>query len=406
MHIQRITYLINGLEAGKLTEEEKDELLQAISGPEQDAFASELANRFDARWQNPEPLNAPDEEIFSRIIHTDKKETGELAESLPLHQPPVQRLKAGGWWRAVAAMLFLVITITIIWKKPWEKPEADHLAKTPEFISPGMEGAILTLADGTQIVLDSMGNGIVASQGGVNVTLEDGELKYNGTGADENGVPFHTMTTPKGRQFMVMLPDGSKVWLNAASSLYYPVVFAGNERRVRVAGEAYFEIAKLPMKPFIVDIAGKAEVKVLGTHFNINAYENEAEIKTTLLEGLVQMKSAGSASPGADLKPGQQGRLPLEKWQGQVTVTNAVNLAQVMAWKNGVFDFEGMRLSEVLKQLERWYDVEVVMEKNMEDIEFYGELKRSNSLNDIIAAFRDADVVFEIEGRKLIVRKN
>src|SRR5882757_3843076 len=197
-------------------------------------------------------------------------------------------------------------------------------------VLPGRQGAILTLSDGTTVVLDSLGNGIVANQTGTQVLLENGNLTYNASDAGE--VRFNTMSTPKGRQFLLLLPDGTKVWLNAASSITYPTAFIGRERNVKITGEAYFEVAKNPKQPFKVKINDVAEIDVLGTHFNVNAYANEASIKTTLLEGSVRVNASKHQQT---MVPGQQAQIEQD---GNITTTDAVDIAQIVAWKDGVFN--------------------------------------------------------------------
>lgn len=263
-------------------------------------------------------------------------------------------------------------------------------------IAPGHDGAILTLANGSQMVLDSLGNGVIASQNGAQVVLKNGLVQYDATGKTSAEITYNTMSTPRGRQFQLVLPDGSKVWLNAASAIKYPTTFTGKERLVEMNGEAYFEVAKDAAKPFRVKINEGLSVQVLGTNFNVNAYENEAAVKTTLLEGSVQVVAKSSVL----LKPGEQA---IVTQASQPAIDDKPSIDKVMAWKNGLFNFEGMLLKEVMKQLERWYDIDVVYEPGVPDIEFYGELSRNTTLIDVIAALKDSDVHFRIEGRKLIV---
>ncbi len=263
-------------------------------------------------------------------------------------------------------------------------------------VLPGRQGAILTLSDGKTVVLDSLGNGIVANQAGTQVLLENGNLTYNASNAGE--VSFNTMSTPKGRQFLLLLPDGTKVWLNAASSITYPTAFIGRERNVKITGEAYFEVVKNSRQPFKVKINDAAEIDVLGTHFNVNAYANEASIKTTLLEGSVRINASKRQQT---MVPGQQAQI---KQDGNITTINAVDIAQTMAWKDGVFNFDGASLKEVMNQLERWYDIDVVYEKNIPDIGFFGKISRKASLSSVLKGLADAKVNFRIEeGRRLIV---
>jgi transmembrane sensor len=218
-------------------------------------------------------------------------------------------------------------------------------------------------------------------------------------------VAYNAISTPKGRQFQLVLPDGTKVWLNAASSLKYPTRFNGKERRVEITGEAYFEVAKNINMPFIATIPpqpgglGGASVKVLGTHFNINAYANEPSLKTTLLEGSVQVTAGKN---GMNLKPGQQAAISNET-NHTIQLINGVDVEKVMAWKNGVFNFNEATLQEVMHQLERWYDIEVQYEPGVPQLEFVGKMGRDLSLNNVLRGLELSKVHFRLEGRKLTV---
>lgn len=255
--------------------------------------------------------------------------------------------------------------------------------------------------------------------------LQGGGIAYDATAAATGKVAYNTMTTPKGRQFQVTLPDGTKVWLNAASSIRYPTVFNDEERKVEVMGEVYFEVARAissngEKKPFIVDVLPSTgrdgiqtgtRLEVLGTHFNVNAYNNEVTINTTLLEGSVRVSQSMTAQPAVTLKPGQQaqvynygGVVPIPENRGKVMkVINDADINKIMAWKNGLFNFEGASFAEVMGQLERWYDVEIVYEKTVPDIEFEGKMTRDVPLHDLLKMLERSDIHFRIEGRKLIV---
>lgn len=303
------------------------------------------------------------------------------------------------WWAAAAAVVFIIagaITYTM-----YDKPGRDATGvpvAVQHDVPPGKEGAILTLADGRQVSLDTVKNATVALQGGVTAKVVNGSLVYEGKG---EVVAYNTMTTPKGRHFQVTLPDGTKVWLNAASSIRYPTIFMGAERRVEVSGEAYFEVTKNPTKPFLVNVAGKAEVEVLGTQFNVNAYENEESINTTLLEGSVRVILLGQKiRPGREviLQPGQQAQIA-----AAIRVIPNADVDKVIAWKNGLFNFEGATLQEVMKQLERWYDIEVVYEKDVPKMELTGEMTKGVTLNGLLIVLEKLGVHYRLEGRKLIV---
>jgi ferric-dicitrate binding protein FerR (iron transport regulator) len=265
------------------------------------------------------------------------------------------------------------------------------------------------LADGTTIVLDSAGNTTLATQGNTHIIkLNNGQLAYRD--ADQRtpatALQYNTISTPKGGQYEIILPDGSHVWLNAASSLRFPAAFTGNERIVALTGEAYFEVAKNPAQPFKVTFTGSAgdgQVEVLGTHFNINAYDDEANSKTTLLEGKVKISrpQSGMQDPNPEiLNPGQQAAIA--DGVGNIKVL-AVDADAAIAWKNGVFSFDNVDIKTVMRQIARWYDVEVVYEGALAAEKFEGEIPRSSTLADVFKILELSAVHFKIEGRKVIV---
>ena len=261
---------------------------------------------------------------------------------------------------------------------------------------PGSKGAVLTLSNGQQIILDSAGNGQLASQGGTTIINKNGEVVYDVKEADAGEVLYNTMSTAKGRQYQLILSDGTKVWLNSASSIRYPAAFAGNVRNVSITGEAYFEVAKDKAKPFIVTV-NNMEVKVLGTHFNINAYADEEAIKTTLLEGSVQVSNAADV---AMLVPGQQSRL--YKTGAIQTISNA-DLEEAVAWKNGVFIFNNADIQAVMRQVGRWFDLEIAYEGDIPKDSFGGKLPMDAKVTEVLAALQQTQVHFRIEGKRLIV---
>jgi ferric-dicitrate binding protein FerR (iron transport regulator) len=263
-------------------------------------------------------------------------------------------------------------------------------------VSPGGDKATLTLADGRTIVLDEAQNGALAQQGNTKIIKLDGKILYDQINKSSKEVVYNTISTPNGGQYQLELPDGSLVWLNASSSIHFPTSFVENERRVNVTGEAYFEIAKNPSKPFIVGV-NNSEVQVLGTHFNINSYNDEDDMKTTLLEGSVRFVSGGDINI---LKPGQQSQLAKN---GDIKVVSDVDVDKVVAWKNGLFDFENAGIETVMRQLSRWYDVEVEYNGKPDDI-FIAEMRRNIKLSDALKALElTGRVRFDIQGKKIIV---
>lgn len=315
----------------------------------------------------------------------------------PAGQAPRLSFFRGKVFRYAAAAALIIGIATITWQHTrTPAPPAISLRESAP-IAPGREGAILTLADGSQMVLDSAGNGVIAHQNGARVVLQNGQLAYNSTGGGAGAVAYNTVSTPKGRQFKLILPDGTKVWLNAASAIKYPTAFSGTTRAITVEGEAYFEVAANDKAPFTVT-AGGATIEVLGTSFNVNAYTNENSIRTTLLSGAVRVSAYQHS---ATLKPAQQATV---KPSGAgLTVTSQVDTDQVMAWKNGLFNFENASLDEVMRQLERWYDIEVVYQKGIPPTRFGGEINKQNTLQDVLQILEGSNVHFQLQGRKLIV---
>ncbi|HEY8387713.1 MAG TPA: FecR domain-containing protein [Parasegetibacter sp.] len=331
------------------------------------------------------------------------------------------------WWQAAAAVLVLAAGIGF-WKYQSNLTasgsDIHYTESTVNDLLPGKEGAILKLADGSEMVLDDLGEGVIIHKGGAQVVLKNGKLVYEELSgeATENAAAYHTMYVPRGRQFHLVLPDGSEVWLNAASSITYPIVFKGDERRISLTGEAYFEVKHDPAKPFIVS-KGNMHVNVLGTHFNVNAYDEEKDIKVTLLEGSVkvvlvdvstEMNNRADAEAGNPVKtksasaenfytlsPGHQ---LIVRGNSLIPNRNA-NIDQVMAWKNGIFDFEEMAFDEVMRQLSRWYNLEVDYENKIPDITFGGRMGRDVNLSKVLEFLQKAGVHFKLDekNRRLTV---
>ena len=308
-------------------------------------------------------------------------------------RPLVQRT----WFRiAAAAGVVAAVLGTWLWLASPERPaEQKPLAVAGKDVPPGKDGAILTLADGKQIVLDTVKDGSILQVNGIRVEVKNGQLMYP---PQNNGaIAWHTMSTPKGRQFQLQLPDGSQVWLNAASSIRYPSKFEGNERKVEIDGEAYLEIAKDRNKPFIV-ATPRQQVEVTGTRFNINAYSDELIERTTLLEGAVKVTDNNSSSTSM-LRPGQQALI-----NGNSVAVKDTDVDEAVAWKNGLFHFVNADIPTVMRQLQRWYDIEVSYEGAIPMREFQGKMQRDLNLSELINLLEKADLHIKLEGeRKLVV---
>ena len=301
------------------------------------------------------------------------------------------------WWAVAAVLLLMVVGIWIFNREPSNgSRETAVTPKVQQDIRPGKDGAILTLADGRQIELESASNGSLAQQGASNIKKEGNQVVYH----QQNKTPevlYNTMSTPKGRQYALVLSDGSKVWLNAASSIRFPTAFTGDTRGVEITGEAYFEVAHNPGKPFIVSV-NNMRVEVLGTHFNINAYSDEESIKTTLLQGSVKVSKGEKM---VLLHPGQQAQSSLTL--AAIRVAHEVNLEEVMAWKNGYFSFHNADIQTVMRQLARWYDVTVEYKGAVPERVFEGEMQRDLMLSQALKILEKNRVHFRVEGKKIVV---
>ncbi|MEO5948418.1 MAG: FecR domain-containing protein [Chitinophagaceae bacterium] len=361
----------------------------------------------------------PDEnvEIATNEIHSKEQIELRIKERLLATISENEKRKGiNKWWmRSAAAILLIGVAVYFFIASDNTKQNttvAEVPVKQTEEIVPGGNKAMLTLADGSTIILDSAANGLLSQQGGIKVQkLDNGLLAYtiNGKLITENDQAFYnTITTPRGGQYQVTLSDGTQVWLNASSSIHFPVVFAGAERKVEITGEAYFEVAKnLPAgrqgttMPFKV-ITGSSEVEVLGTHFNINSYADEASVKTTLLEGLVKVSVTGDNQSSKFLKAGQQTTVNKD---GRISVLNNADLEEAVAWKNGRFQFNSADLKSILRQISRWYDVDVEYRGNV-DIHFTGQLPRNDNVNKVFDKLAlTGEVHFKVEGKKIIVSR-
>jgi len=371
-----------------------DKITSGIANDEEILLYNRLCNSFDNNnWEWDDNVHGTKASIEASIKKT-------IWSKIKFRQKPASIISISRRFAAAAAVLLVFLSVYFIYKSTSKQPDlAKIVTQKQRFkndVPPGTDKAILTLADGSTIVLDDEDNGTLTTQGSTKVLKFNGKVSYQTLQQSSQEILFNTISTPRGGQYQVVLPDGSTVWLNAASSIRFPTVFQGNDRKVEVAGEVYFEIIKDKLKPFIVSV-NKSEIEVLGTHFNVMAYEEEGLLKTTLLEGSVKFVNGRTTKI---LVPGQQAQLIKD---GLVAVASGVNVENVMAWKNGVFQFEGEDIGTVTRQLSRWYDVEVEYSRKVGDL-FYAEMPRNTKLSDALKALElTGKVHFEIDGRKIIV---
>ncbi len=389
----RIAYLVAGYIRGTLSHAEHNELDEWVAASDENML---LFERLTDEKNIEEATKKWTEE--KKIIEVLKKAKEKISFSKPASRTTGLRVL----WYAVAASVIIIAGLVFL--KPFGGKERDGnlTVSTKQDIYPGGNKAVLVLANGRKVILDSAANGILTTEGNVPISKTDGQLIYANDKAESSKVIYNTVTTPKGGQYRLTLSDGSKVWLNAASSIYYPVAFTGSERTVTIIGEVYFEIRPLSPKggqkvPFIVDIAGKGKVEVLGTHFNVNAYANEPFISTTLAEGSVKVSMVNGE--WSMLKPGQQAQI---NSQGEIK-TSTANLEEALAWKDGQFLFNDALIENVMRQVARWYDAEVVYENKPSD-HFNATVPRDVPVSKLLYFLEKTNRVhFKIENRKIIV---
>jgi transmembrane sensor len=388
------SYLKQLFEKAEWTAEEKLWLSNFLEKTDSSELEKMMHESFSADLRNENTIDAAvSERMLGRInqVMADDKEQNKAA---------VIRMRTVKIAAACAIAVFLgwgsYLALKQGSKKPVVQTQAANTKKYKNDAEPGGEKAVLTLADGTTIVLDDMQNGALAQQGSTRVIKINGKLNYNAAVNGKDEVLYNMVATPIGGAYQVELPDGTLVWLNAASSLHFPTAFTGKERKVEITGEVYFEVAKNKSMPFIVSVNG-AEIQVLGTHFNVMAYSNEAALATTLLEGAVKFVKDGNA---AVLKPGQQSQLSTN---GQIKVLSDINLAKVIAWKNNYFYFEGSDFQTIARQLARWYSIDIKCSRQIDDL-FYAEIPRSTKLSDVLKALElTGKVRFEINDKTVNV---
>lgn len=304
--------------------------------------------------------------------------------------PKVVRL----WPRLAAAASILLLLSTGAYFLLHQQP-AGQIAQTQAHdIAPGSNKATITLANGKQVAITGAKNGLLAHQGNTAINVQSAEEIAYKTNGSSNELEYNTMATPRGGQHSLILSDGTKVWLDAASSITFPVAFIGNSREVKITGQVYFEVAHDARKPFSVTANGQT-VTVLGTHFNINAYTDEAVIKTTLFEGSVKISAGGKQ---ALLKPGQQAQFG----HNHIDILKDADTEEALAWHKGKFLFHSADMKTVLRQLSRWYDVDFVYQAQLADRHFSGGIYRSEALK-IADILKYEKINFRVEGKKIII---
>jgi len=369
-----------------------------------DSINDNLLSELKALWVQSakSPVSFPNPEWDEKMNYLLQQLT---RENIP--QAPVKKLS--NWyklkWAAAIILPILMFGVYHFSKKSsflsTNNKEIVAIPSQNKGLMPGGNKAMLLLADGTSVPLDDSSNGQIINQGNTKVIkLSGGQLVYTSSGSPVTEVLYNTISTPRGGQYQLTLADGTKVWLNSASSLRFPVVFQGLNREVEVSGEAYFEVEKNAKHPFkvTVHVANKEPetVEVLGTHFNINAYEDESNLRTTLFEGSVQVHHSTGITR---IKPGQQ----LQSGTGMATVVNNADLEEVTAWREGAFYFEDADIKHVMRQIARWYDIEVEYKGNISK-HFEGSIPQNVNIMKVLNMLElTGEVKFNIVGRKVVV---
>ena len=375
------------------TREELQELYNQIDQVEDESILKLMDVHYENLSVNDKVDNVDWNYMFSQIT---KK------------QAPVQKLVSFRRIAVAASIIFALVigTYFLFSNKTGKQTE---IVKTdnsiqPDIMAPEKSRAMITLDNGQRILLDSAGSGQLAIQANVKLMrLENGEIAYQATpGTTVGELQYNTLYNPRGsKPVSLSLNDGTKIWLNSESSLKYPIAFAGSERKVEITGEAYFEVTKNALMPFKVNVAGRGEVEVLGTHFNVNSYSDEPSINTTLLEGSVKVTSLATNNSQL-IKPGELAELGQS---GEINVNKNVNIAEVMAWKNGKFIFQDLDIQSIMRQISKWYDVDVEYRGTITNEQFVGVISRNVNVSEIIKMLEKTGAVnLEIDGKRIIVK--
>lgn len=396
---ERLKYLLTQAHELRASQEEYEELLAMINGDQ----AGEVIDQINA-FHSGESAEGYDRVYWQaavrEILDSDRMRQPEA--DLIFMEKPVYRIKPWKWSIAAASVILIVTTgIWLLKPRHTNRVAPAIVATTPANadVKPGGNNAMLILGDGSEISLDSAGNGTLAQQGNTRITKSaNGQLLYNNTGKPSAAATLNTLKTPLGGQYKLTLSDGTLVWLNAGSSITYPTSFSGGTRQVSVTGESYFEVAPDANTPFRVKV-NNIHVEVLGTHFNINAYEDESSVKTTLLEGAVKVAAGGHERL---LAPGQQARIAPGT---AIQVVDNVNISESVAWKEGYFSFDNADIQTVMRQLSRWYNIEVKYEGAIPQRVFTGEIGRSLTLTQVLKGLSKTRIKYRIEsGNRIVIQ--
>ncbi|OQP38664.1 hypothetical protein A4H97_18260 [Niastella yeongjuensis] len=406
---EELRYLLEKQLQGQLTAAERSRFLYLLRQPQNRLLVEDNLEDILHQHRYSDTAHFDKQTLFEQVMQA-------AGDADTTTETPVISLytKTRKWLPYAAAILITILAATWYFTQHSRRNET-LAATTTTSLTHSPDNAnkvLLTLADGTQVAVDEVRDGNIDNRLGANIKKEQGVIVFNAssTASPNTKETYNTITTTRGKQYHIILPDKTEVWLNAASSLKFPLAFNGKERKVALTGEGYFEVTKNPGQPFIVTANGQT-VKVLGTHFNIMAYTNEEAIRTTLLEGSVKV---GRRQPAEDreesviLKPGEQSiavASPLTTHHSPLTINHSPNLEQIMAWKNGEFRFEDTGIETIMRQVERWYDLDVVYKGTLpSDLGLSGVIARTEKVTQLLEILETTHKVhFILEGNKLVV---
>ncbi|HVI47799.1 MAG TPA: FecR domain-containing protein [Chitinophaga sp.] len=377
--------------AGNISAEEKEQLETLLTSNE---YSNNLETLIDKDWELL-PAEKDTTDPLGKAIYGRIQEHAFAGKHI-LQPVYVSKIK---WWAAASVAVLITVSATLYYFniKPGHRQGAKAQALQND-VGPGGDKAILTLANGEEVILDSRRQGIIVSQSGLTIKKNGaGQIEYHVSGKQDTPVEFNTISTPPGGQFLIVLPDGSRVWLNSCSSLHFPTDFRELQRDVALQGEAYFEVAENARHPFNVTVNNKINIKVLGTRFNVMAYPDEENIRTTLLQGAVQLWNDNKPLL---LKPGEEGRYNRNQ---STLVALASNEEEALAWKNGYFSFEHADLKSIIRQLARWYGLEIVYEGSLPEKRFVGTIPRNGVLSGALNVLKGMGVDSRLKGKKLVI---
>jgi ferric-dicitrate binding protein FerR (iron transport regulator) len=399
---RELRYLLEKQLEGRLTAEERSRFLYLLRQSQNRLM---LEDNIEAllHQQRYHDSATPDKQALFEQVMREANEPATAPQEAPvivLHSKWRRRL-------SYAAAIIIILLVATWYLTNTSTKQQHPIATTtiqPKDSGQAANKVLLTLADGTQVAVDEVRDGDINNGLGAHIKKQQGLIVFNPSTAANAANEYNTISTTRGKQYHIILPDKTQVWLNAASSLKFPVAFNGKERKVALIGEGYFEVTKNPKQPFIV-IANDTKVRVLGTHFNVMAYTNEGAVKTTLLEGSVEVgnrQSAIGSRKSLILKPGEQA---IDRPDSKMTIDRSPNLEQTMAWKNGEFRFENTGIETIMRQVERWYNLDVVYKGAIPtDLGLSGVIAQTEKVTQLLDILEATHRVrFSVEGNKIIV---